>query len=207
MNIILPIVSNLVIVLLITLGIVIGAKQEWKISLFKLFLTIAFIVGSYLLLPITSNVLSSIELLKSLSLSTLSLNTCIFSTQFSLMFIVSELILLLIARSRDKKRRKLMTNGIIIKRAKAIDKVAERELKKEDRRLNKLNKVAYKKAHKKARVFGSLISMLIYIVVSFIVFIPFKYIARDDTAIQVMYEYTIYRQIDSFTDNFDNLLK
>lgn len=214
MNIVLPIISNVIVALVLLLGVFTGLKQEWKLSLVKLLLICGIGVASYFLITPVTNLLVSIPALSNIGFSDITFRACSFSAMFLIASLVVEVVMLLIARCRDKKRRKIMSNGIIVKRAKALDKRAEKSLRKEDRRNKRLERKNFRKAHKKARLFGAVLSVLAYVLIAFALFIPVKYVAKDVATahpnyavVETAYTHTAFGQLDALTNVVEYIVK
>ena len=126
-----------------------------------------------------------------------------------LFLLISSLICSLIYNKR--KVIKLTNSNIAkVKRAKAIDKKEERALRREERKLARLN-VTPRELRKTSRVFGSIFGLFIAIIVGYALMLPCKYIFNDVTKntelpINSGYEYTMYGQLDKITNLSEKLL-
>lgn len=208
MNIILPIISNALIVLAIVLGVFVGIKNEWKLSLTKLILTLGIGVGLYFLNPTLVNLLSNISFIDKLVtnniLTLVTLKSCVFALSFFILFGLMSLIFILIRRHRNEVRVLKAQNGILIKRAKAVNKETEKIMRREAKLSRKLERKRLTKKHKKARLFGALLEVLIAIIAIFVIFIPVKALVKNELKdvanIENAYTYTAIGQLDEGTN-------
>lgn len=215
MNIILPIISNLLIALVLVLGIFTGIKNEWKISLTKLVFSLGFGVGLYFLNPVLTTSVSKISFIDNLiqnNLITLvTLKACVFSLSFLILFGILSIILMIIRHHRNEVRYLKSQNMVLTKRAKALDKNTEKVLKKEDKKARKLKRKELAKQHKKARVFGAILEALTCIVLIFVAFMPVKYVVKNELkdvqGIETVYDYTPIGQLDKATNIVEFIIK
>ena len=208
MNIVLPIISNLLIVLSIVLGVFIGKKNEWKLSLIKLVSVLAIGVGLYFLNPLIANLVNKIPFIANCEyISFITLKSITFALSFIILTGILNIVLLIIRHHRNKVRFLKSENMVLKQRAKAIDKNVDKVLKREERKTNRLKRKQLAKQHKKARIFGSIIEVLVVIVSLFVVFIPVKYITKEinNETINSTYEYTPFGQLDKIT-NIDQFI-
>lgn len=215
MNIVLSIISNALIALVLVLGIFIGIKNEWKISLTKLVFSLGFGVGLYFLNPILTTSVSKIAFINKLienNLITLTtLKACVFSLSFLILFGILSIILMIIRHHRNEVRYLKSQNIVLTKRAKAIDKNTEKVLKKEDRKARKLKRKELARQHKKARIFGAILEVLVSIVAIFVIFTPVKYVVKNELKdvqnIETVYDYTPIGQLDKATNIIEFIVK
>ena len=215
MNILLPIISNALIALVLVLAIFIGKKNEWKLSLTKLILTLGIGVGIYFLNPILTKEISKItfidNLLQAELVSKATLSSCIFALSFLILFGLMTLVLAIIRHHRNEARYLKSQNMVLTKRAKALDKKTEKVMKKEDRKARKLKRKELARQHKKARVFGAMLEVLVSIIAVFVVFIPVKYIVKNELkevqSIETVYDYTPIGQLDKATGIVEFIVK
>ena len=81
MNILCPIVANVILAMILIAGGLIGAKRSWKLQLFKLVCLGGIGVGAYYLIPFVNNILMSISFLSTIS-EGISLNSFSFALAF-----------------------------------------------------------------------------------------------------------------------------
>ena len=215
MNIILPIISNALIAVVLLLGIFVGIKNEWKISLTKLVFSLGFGVGLYFLNPTLVKLVTKIsfinKLLEQELITAATLKACTFSAAFIILFGILSLVLAVIRHHRNEVRYLKSQNMILTKRAKAIDKNTEKVLKKEDKKARKLKRKELAKQHKKARVFGAILEVLVAIVALFVIFILVKYVVKNELKdvqnIETIYDYTPIGQLDKATNIIEFIIK
>lgn len=215
MNIVLPIISNALIALILVFGIFTGIKNEWKISLTKLVFSLGFGVGLYFLNPILTTSVSKIPFINNLienNLITLAtLKACVFSLSFLILFGILSIILMIIRHHRNEVRYLKSQNMVLTKRAKALDKSTEKVLKKEDKKARKLKRKELARQHKEARIFGAILEVLASIIVVFVMFIPVKYVVKNELkdvqGIETVYDYTPIGQLDKATNVVEFIVK
>ena len=215
MNIVLPIISNLLIVITLVLGILVGIKNEWKLSLTKLLISLGFAVGLYFLNPTLVSAISKIafidNLLQNELITKATLTACTFSVSFVVLFVILSIIMLAIRHHRNEVRYPKSQNMVLTKRAKAIDKNTEKVLKKEDIKARKLKRKELARQHKKARVFGAILETLTCIILVFVAFIPVKYVVKNELkdvqTIETVYDYTPIGQLDKATNVVEFIVK
>lgn len=214
MDIILTIISNALIAIVLLLGVFVGIKNEWKISLTKLILTLGIGVGLYFLNPILVNSVSKIPFINNLlaanMITLITLKSCVFALAFLVLFGLLTLILCIIRHHRNEVRILKAQNGVLINRAKALDKNIEKTLKKEAKKLEKQKRKEIKKQHKIARIFGAIIECLVAIIAVFVLFIPTKAILNNelkDLHIEEVYTNTMYGQLDKATNVVEFIIK
>lgn len=213
MNIWLPIITNLIILGILSLGALVGRRNGWKVELTKLILTLGACVGIYFLSPIISSALLKIEFISTLCTQVIGLSSALNSIVFLLLYIVIysliSIIVTFIARKCIDNKRSINVAKRI--KVKGIDRKTSRQLKREDRKALRLQrKEEIKNRRKTSKIFGAIFGLLIAFISAFIVLIPFKYISKDISntypevsEIQTGYEYTVYGQLDKLTNISD----
>ena len=213
MNIWLPIVTNTIIATILILGIISGRKYGWRLALTKFVLVCGAGVGAYYLTVPILSLLSNWEwltnVINGLNLSLNSVLAIVMSLTFLVLYLIVSLICSLIYNKR--KVIKLTNSNVAkVKRAKAIDRKEERALRREERKLARLN-VTSRELRKTSRVFGSIFGLFIAIIVGYALMLPCKYIFNDvakntELPINSGYEYTMYGQLDKITNLSEKLL-
>lgn len=216
-NIILPIISNTILAIALILGIFVGIKNEWKLSLAKLICVIGAGVGIYFLNPIIANALVSIpfiaNIISQFAISSKTVLALTFAATYLVTFGLISLVIAIIRHHRNKVRLLKIQNGILVQRAKALDKQTEKVLKKEDKKAEKAKRKAIKRQHKVARLFGAILEFLAVVVTMFIVFLPIKFIVKEEIAketqlpVEAIYEYTPFGQLDKVIDFSEFIIK
>lgn len=215
MNIVLPVISNALIAIVLLLGVFVGIKNEWKISLIKLVLTLGIGVGLYFLNPTLVNLVSKIpfisNLLEANMLTLVTLKSCVFALAFLVLFGLLTLILCIIRHHRNEVRILKAQNNVLVKRAKAINKQTEKIMRREERKAHKLQRKQLCKQHKKARVFGAILEVLVAFIALFVVFIPVKYVVKNELKdienIENVYICTPIGQLDKATNIVEFIVK
>lgn len=214
MNIWLPIITNLVILGILVASFFAGKKNGIKLQLVKLFLIAGAGVGCYFLAPLVSKLLLKISFVDTI-VNTVAAHLALNSLSFLLAFVVFYgliSIAILIIRKIARKHK-----GINIARpikTKGIDRATTRKLRKEEKRLNKLERKEYAKKHKVSRAFGGLVGILVGIVAAFVVMLPVKFVSKAVVEAQPSleklesgYEYTPFGQLDKLVDISDFVIK
>lgn len=202
MNIWLPIVTNLVLILILSAGIIIGSKHNWKFQLTKLVCLLGLGVGCHFLIPTVNNLLLKINLIESMSVvEPLVLNSLSFSLSFIVGYVLISLILLGLSSCINKRK----ANGIKVSKGikvKAINAKTNKQLRKIDRRENPLN------------VTSMLLGILIAFMLSFVIMIPTKYVFNmigtanpEMEDINYGYTYTLPGIIDYGTDIVEEIVE
>lgn len=216
MNIWLPIITNAIIAIILVAGIFVGRKNGFKIELAKLCLILPACVGLYFLNPIVVEQLLRIELVSQLieteivSLPTLSAITLFI--MFMVVYGIISLVMLLFRKGKKKQARAIV--GITAQALKPIklSHKEKRELKKQERKIKKLNKIKTK--GQTSRVFGAILGFVFAILVSFAILLPTKFIFRDIakaeptiSEIEKGFECTPFGQLDKATGVVEFIVK
>ena len=213
MNIWLPIVTNLIIVLGLVIGTIIGKNAGWKVQLSKLILILGSCVGIYYLAPMITKSLLKVEEIKLLCSEIVGLELAFNSIVFLMLYMFIYSVITIIVNSINKhcidnKRGINVAKRI---RMKGIDRNTTRELRREERKVKKLaRKEAIRNRRKINKIISAILAFIITFISLFIVSIPLKYISEgiantnsELTDITKGYEYTIYGQIDNLTNISD----
>lgn len=213
MNIWLPIITNLIILGIITTSALIGKRCGWKVQFTKLFLLLGACVGIYFLSPIITSYLMNLEFINNLCNEVIGLSLAFNSIVFLILYIIVysliSIIVTFIARKCiDNKRGINIAKRVKIK---GIDRKTTKNLKREDKKALKLQRKEERKNRSKVnKVFATVLGIILGFISAFIVLIPFKYISKsisntypEISDIQTGYEYTIYGQLDKIIDISD----
>lgn len=196
MSIWLPIVTNAVLALIVIAGMLIGRKTKWYLEMFKFICLAGAGVGAHFLIPTMNELLLKIPFVAQINES-LALGAGLNSISFALMFIAAYIVLSImfgIINHIVCKERKGIKVSRTVKVAAANHK-ADRELKR------------IKRAERKRNPFGVIFGMLVGLLVSFVIFMPMKYAAKEVvklkpelSEIEKGVEYTAFGQLDKYTN-------
>lgn len=198
MNILFPIIINLILIGVFVTSILLGKKLGWKASLINLFITAGAMVGGFFLSQI-----SFIMTLHSTYLSALDVLTfklCVASIIGCVVYTIEIIISLIVLRCKSVVKAESL-NTAKIKRAKAIDRKTERILKRQERHTEKISR-EYRKLSRKSKLFGALICIVTGLLLVAAAYIQIKstiILVQDKTQIEWLdegYEYTIPGQLD-----------
>ena len=113
-------------------------------------------------------------------------------------------------RRHNLKKSALGINTAKRTKIKGVDRKTSRQMKKDERRLNRQREIELIKSRsKRSKVFGAIIGFITALLIGFIVFLPVKYAsksfaeAQQNPAIETVYEYTPYGQLDKLTGIYD----
>lgn len=211
MEIVLPIIFNVVTALILIAGLFIGKNNGWRLTLSKLIMIAGAGLASYFWMPIVSDKLLELEVVNNIlsrfGMTTMSLNSISFALVFFAFYLFTSLGFALLASSMNKQD--IGINVAKRKRIKSFDRKADRLLRKEEKRLNKINR-EFKKRSRASRVFGSILGIIIAAIVAFVMLMPVEtvldHIATnnpDMDKVTSTYEYTVYGQLDNLIDISD----
>lgn len=207
MNIWLPIITNLIILGIITAGFFIGRKNGFIKELTKFFILIPAVIGCYFLTPVITGLFLKIQAINELVASTTfglqALKSLVFLIVFLIFYGLVTLIVNLIYRKKSQ------VNSVKQVKRKGLSRRETRRLRREDRKYNK----ALNKQSKGSRVGGIICAMLIALMISLGVMLPFKYVTatiaeiKNIPEINSAYEYTVFGQFDKVIDISDFIIK
>lgn len=208
MEIVLPIIFNVVTALVLIAGLFIGKNNGWRLTLSKLIMIAGAGLASYFWMPIVSNKLLEVEVvtntLSRFGMATMSLHSISFALVFFAFYLFISLGFALLASSMNKQD--IGINVAKRKRIKSFDRKADRLLRKEEKRLSKINR-EFKKRSKASKIFGSIFGIIIAAIIAFVMLMPIEttldHIATnnpDMDKIASTYEYTVYGQLDNLVD-------
>lgn len=213
MNIILPICANLVILALLITGIFVGKRNGFKYEFIKFIILSASIVGLFFLSPVITNLLFKLDFINTLASQVSYLSQAFNSIIFLILFLITYMFICLIIRAirhHEIKKNALGVNVAKRTKVKGIDRKTSRQLKRDERRLNKQREFEIIKARsKKSKVFGAIFGFIVAVIIGFIVFLPVKYAsksladAQQNPSIETVYEYTFYGQLDKLTGVYE----
>lgn len=231
-NIWLPIITNLIIVSIITIGVLAGKKHGAVHELIKLLTILVCGTGLYFVMPLLYTEIfkiSFVQQLLSLEFATVELVKAICLTaSFLIVYTLISLVFFCISKAKAKKQPKIQTlpgrkyvnsaqlvkvNGVNKKETKKLRKEQKKfikERKKQEKELKKINKP---QLSKKQKGFGIVLGIILSIVIGLVVTAPLKYIFKEVAESQPSisevtkgYEYTIYGQIDNATNIIDIII-
>lgn len=190
MNIVLPILSNLVIALILLTGAILGAKKGFLRTLLNVvYLAAGYVAGYFLAVPVASLVFSIPfigELVKGVSLEAgigiiLSFMPIIAFIIFGILKLI-EKIIIKIAHRNDVKPVKI----------RGIDRKTTRALRKEEK---KLSRISRKKHSVASIIFGTITGLMAAIVVGFTIMVPVKHFTQE-TSVESLYTKSVYGIIE-----------
>ena len=209
MNIVLPIILNCIVVLIGVLGIFVGKKNGALYEFIKLILICGASVGLYFLAPIIYPLLLKINIIEEALLHGVITEAILYSILNIVLFIITYILISIIFSLIYHKIGNNENNGAKKVKIKGINKKETRELRKQQRKLDKINKHNREAVETKkpaSKVLGIIFGFILSLVVSFVLFLPVKpimYKVTDDTAILDSYEYTAFGQLDKITNIVD----
>ena len=184
MNIVLPILLNLITLIFIISGVVTGCKNGWKYEITKLALFLGLGVGAYSLTPTIANAINLT-------------NTIVFSGLLLISFLLALLIISLIKLKLDDNRLIKIKSNKLINNAKPI-----KNIKRKKRKLDKLQlKIALP-----SKIFGAIISVILAVCINYVIYLPCKPYIEEYCETQNIdtLQYTALDQIDRL--GFEDLL-
>lgn len=215
MNIYLPIITNLIILGILTLGFFIGKKNGFKVQLAKFILLLPFMVGCYFLQPVITEQLLKIEFLS--NISTLAYGHELISSLVLFVLFIVSYALIVIAGALVKKatRKDLSVNRVKAVKVKGVSRKETRQLRREQKKLERLNKPQLKT---KSKVAGALLGIVISLFAGFMFMLPVKYVTYGTAELynseelpeeerkpeleqlKTAYDYTLIGQLDKVTN-------
>jgi uncharacterized membrane protein required for colicin V production len=194
MNLIIPISINLITLLILISGVIIGSRNGFKLELSKLVLILLSGVGCYFLSPTIENFIT-------IDIPTTILKPTIFSILMLGCYLIISILLLIIKKLTSTKEIQGINSAKKV-RLKGFDRKTTRRLRKEERKNRKLEREK-KILGKKSKVFGSIFGFIIALIIGFIILLPYKpitnHIVEQKPQLEYInknYHYTIYGQVD-----------
>lgn len=198
MIIALAVILNLVLVALVTTSIFVGKNNGWKSQVAKLVSLLVCGVGFYFLSVFLTNIILTIPFIITYTEPLSNPVVVICSLAYSiLMFIgygITSLIVGIIRRHNRKKQ-----TGIVNTKIKGIDRKTTRRLRKEAKKLNKLQT----EQSRRSKVLGIIFGIVIALILAFMIVTPLKYMLNEIALIKpewssivLVYEYTPFGQLD-----------
>lgn len=212
MNIILPIIINVITLLIIVIGVMIGAKHGFSCQLTKFILTIGIIVGCYFLTPTVTNLLLKVEFISNINLT---LNGLLSSLVFLLEFLILYILISIIVDSLSNCiiNGKLDLNTARRTKIVGMNKKDTRELRRQEklfRKQERANSILLKQSRVAGAIFGGLLGLIF----GFMIMLPIVNISKNISTELPKYEYvaksmdyTIYGQIDKATNIYHLMIK
>lgn len=198
MNIIFPILINLILIGVFATSVFIGKKLGWKASLINLVITAGVTVGAYFLAQAAFVQTLYINYFSNLSFISFNLT---FASMVGCIVYTIETILSILVCKKSRLIKSEVVNSAKIKRAKAIDRKTERMLKRQEKHAEKISR-EYRKLTKRSKLFGALICMITGLILSCMTYIQIKslcIIIQDNTHIEWLdegYTYTAFGQLE-----------
>ena len=199
MNIWLPIITNLILLGCFVFDFIFSKKVGLRPTIIRLISTVGLGVGLYFLSPI---ILKGLPFLTNIGLSELGLKAFLISS-IALVVNTIQCIVFYIIYRKNKYEHIESVNTAKIKRAKAIDKKAEKSIRREERKARKLARVPRViKKSKANKVFTIIFSVILSLIMSALVYVQIKAVITyvdtkyDIEQIETGYEYTPFGQLD-----------
>ena len=194
MNIWLPIVTN-VILAVIALSGIIGRKQGWALNFTRLICFVGACIGMWYLTPTVANALMGLSFIAPVEDMLPFYDSIIFTSLCLICFALISLVCHLIYKDVIVIKR---INFAKVKRAKGIDKKADREIRKEERKARQIEK-ELKQRSKCSKVFGAILNIISTIIISILIYClmkyGFTYFSQYNENLVSGYESTLYYQI------------
>lgn len=212
-NIMLPIITNLIIVMILLAGIFIGRKNGWKIELAKLVLVLGAGVASYFLTPIITDLVMQLTFVNDFMTQLNLIDFTLHSTCFALIFMTFYLFISIICLAIRGAVRTVKGPKVAKQyKVKTHDRKADRRARKEQKKLKRLRK-EQRDIRKRSKVIGAIIGLFVAILVGFVIMLPMKdaliSISKSDTELTKItnaYDYTIYGVIDEHVYNVSEVI-
>ena len=198
MNIIFPILINLILIGEFATSVFIGKKLGWKASLINLAITVGVTVGAYFLAQ--AALVQTLYINYFSNLTFISFNLTFASIVGCAAYTIETILSILICK-KSRLIKSEVVNSAKIKRAKAIDRKTERMLKRQEKHAEKISR-EYRKLTRKSKVFGALICIITGLLVSCMTYIQIKsmcILIQDKTQIEWLdegYTYTGFGQLE-----------
>ena len=198
MNILFPIIVNLVLVVIFATTILTGKKLGWKASLINLVITAGATIGGYFLAEIPF--IAALHLNHFSALSDLLFRITVASIVGCNVFFIETVLSFIICKHKSLVKAETL-NTAKIKRAKAIDKKTEKFIRKQEKHAEKASRV-YRKLSKKSSLFGVLISIVLGLLLVCMAYVQIKsacILLQERTNIEWLdegYTYTLPGQLD-----------
>ena len=181
-SIIVAIICNVVMALILLSGVLSAMGNGVRVTLIKAGLTIAGGVGAYFLTPVVGSGLYGVEgmglLIDAVGISEVTINSCIFLILFLAFYAITLMVCSIVKTILIKKLKdKNPISKLKLKRARSINPRAERIAKK---RTWKALKAKYSEKRRwYHKVTSGVVGAMIAVIVSYVVIMPYGYIAHD----------------------------
>lgn len=198
MNILFPIITNLILVGIFATTFLLGKRLGWKATLFNAILLAGSTCGGYALAKIPF--ITAIHTNYFSTLSTLLFNCTVASIVGTTAFTISIIISLFASKSKRLVKVEKF-NTAKIKRAKALDSKTEKLIRKQEKHAEKVSR-EYIKLTRKSRVFSFIAFLFIATAITCLSYVQIKsglIILQEKTNIEWLdegYEYTAIGQLD-----------
>lgn len=198
MNIIFPIITNIILVAIFATTVLTGKKLGWKASLINLTITAGAIIGGYFLAEIPF--IAALHMNHFSILSNLLFKYTVASIVGCNVFFIETILSFIICKHKSLIKVEAI-NTAKIKRAKSIDKKTEKFIRKQEKHAEKVSRI-YKKLSKKSSLFGVLISIVLGLLIVCMGYIQIKstcILLQERTNIEWLdegYTYTLPGQLD-----------
>lgn len=205
MDILSYIIPNVLIALILVCGVINGQKRGFKKSLIKLSYTLVLAVGSFFLNAcVIVPAIAAVEGIRAVAL----FPTLTWILVFGAFMSIAQLIFTIACNQADKEKRanrrqmKAVKKADITKKtreARHQDRIEAKRKHKEERIARKEAAKQWRLAHKRSRIFGSIIGFISAVLLSFMICIV---IPDVGVAIGVLTENEkLYETVDSFYDH------
>lgn len=213
MDIILPIVMNLVLLAIVICGIYVGKKNGIRLEFIKWILVLCDLIGAYFLIPIAKDLLLKIPTLNTLAsgINSQLVSSVVFLGVFLLIYILICLICLIIKKV-TLYNKITGINGARRSKIVGMSRKETRELRREYKKTRKELK-SKKELRTVSKTFGIIFGIFISLIICLAVMLPIKYVAKEidtkteTTTINNAYEKTPIGQLDKWLEYSDKIVK
>ena len=213
MDIILPIVMNLVLLAIVICGIYIGKKNGIRLEFIKWILVLCDLIGAYFLTPIAKDLLLKIPTLNTLAsgINSQLVSSVVFLGVFLLIYILICLTCLIIKKV-TLYNKITGINGARRSKIVGMSRKETRELRREYKKTRKELK-SKKELRTVSKTLGIIFGIFISLIICLAVMLPIKYVAKEidtkmeTTTINNAYEKTPIGQLDKWLEYSDKIVK
>ena len=208
MGIYLPIISNVIIAALLFLGVFTGWKQGLQHQVPKFIGMAISLVASYFLTPLLFGLLANISFITTMIQSIAYGAAFIYTITFTLLFIILMVVCMLVFKLIYPRIHK--KDEIARMKIKGIDRASTKALRREEKKVKKLN---IRPLSLRSKIGGAIVGLVLALVNGFLIMVPIHYICEgvahenaDYAAVTTIYDSTIYGVIDNAIGASDFIL-
>ena len=213
MEIVLPIIMNLVLLAIVICGVCVGKKNGVRLECLKWILILGDLVGTYFLTPIVKDLLFKIEIVNTYAsgVSSQLISSFVFLLVFLIIYVLICLVCLIVKKI-TLYNKITGINGARRSKIVGMSRKETRELRREYKKTRKELK-SKKELRKVSQAFGIVFGILTSFIVCLVVMLPIKYIAKETdkvTEVEIVnnaYEKTPIGQLDKWLEYSDKIVK